>query len=109
MAGPFQWVRLATTSARLDADAIPSGFANTSLYTGDIDYVSMPVQGSYWILPLSGESSPSITMRPSSRPAVVSTPIILRPRATNQFYYISCVNNTDAAQFTQTSPCRAPP
>ncbi|KJA15228.1 hypothetical protein HYPSUDRAFT_48541 [Hypholoma sublateritium FD-334 SS-4] len=29
------------------------GFANTSLYTGDIDYVSMPVQGSYWILPLS--------------------------------------------------------
>jgi hypothetical protein len=29
------------------------GFTNSSLYTGDIDYVNMPVQGSYWILPLS--------------------------------------------------------
>jgi len=29
-----------------------SGFTNSSLYTGDIDYVNMPVQGSYWILPL---------------------------------------------------------
>ncbi|PPQ79697.1 hypothetical protein CVT25_003271 [Psilocybe cyanescens] len=29
------------------------GFTNTSLYTGDIDYVDMPVQGSYWILPMT--------------------------------------------------------
>ncbi|KAH9479681.1 Aspartic protease [Psilocybe cubensis] len=29
------------------------GFTNSSLYTGDIDYVDMPVQGSYWILPLT--------------------------------------------------------
>jgi hypothetical protein len=29
------------------------GFTNSSLYTGDIDYVNMPVQGSYWILPMS--------------------------------------------------------
>ena len=30
-----------------------SGFANESLYTGDIEYIDMPVQGSYWILPLT--------------------------------------------------------
>lgn len=29
------------------------GFANTSLYTGEIDYISLPTTGSYWILPLS--------------------------------------------------------
>ncbi|KAF8972676.1 aspartic peptidase A1 [Flammula alnicola] len=29
------------------------GFTNTSLYTGDIDYVNLPVQGSYWILPIT--------------------------------------------------------
>ncbi|KAJ3557477.1 hypothetical protein NP233_g11731 [Leucocoprinus birnbaumii] len=29
------------------------GFTNTSLYTGDIDYVALPSQGTYWILPLS--------------------------------------------------------
>lgn len=30
-----------------------SGFANTSLFTGDIDYVDMPVEGSYWILAIT--------------------------------------------------------
>jgi cathepsin D len=30
-----------------------SGFANSSLYTGDIEYINMPVKGSYWILPLT--------------------------------------------------------
>jgi hypothetical protein len=29
------------------------GYANTSLYTGDIDYVDMPAKGSYWILPMA--------------------------------------------------------
>lgn len=29
------------------------GFANSSLYTGDIDYVNMPVKGSYWTLALT--------------------------------------------------------
>ncbi|RXW12361.1 hypothetical protein EST38_g13495 [Candolleomyces aberdarensis] len=29
------------------------GFANSSLYTGDIDYVSLPIEGSYWILPIT--------------------------------------------------------
>lgn len=29
------------------------GFVNDSLYTGDIDYVDLPVQGSYWILPIT--------------------------------------------------------
>ncbi|KAF4610939.1 hypothetical protein D9613_006752 [Agrocybe pediades] len=33
--------------------AFNMGFTNSSLYTGDIDYVNMPVQGSYWILPMS--------------------------------------------------------
>lgn len=33
------------------------GYANTSLYTGDIDYVDMPVKGSYWILPMACLSS----------------------------------------------------
>ncbi|KAF9444476.1 acid protease [Macrolepiota fuliginosa MF-IS2] len=28
------------------------GFTNTSLYTGDIDYVSLPSEGTYWLLPL---------------------------------------------------------
>ncbi|KAG2011374.1 aspartyl protease [Coprinopsis cinerea AmutBmut pab1-1] len=30
------------------------GFANTSLYTGDIDYVDLPTEGTYWILPITG-------------------------------------------------------
>jgi cathepsin D len=29
------------------------GFTNTSLYTGEIDYIDLPTSGSYWILPLS--------------------------------------------------------
>jgi hypothetical protein len=29
------------------------GFTNTSLYMGDIDYVALPSQGTYWILPLN--------------------------------------------------------
>ncbi|KAF5362015.1 hypothetical protein D9756_002632 [Leucocoprinus leucothites] len=29
------------------------GFTNTSLYTGDIDYVALPSEGTYWILPLN--------------------------------------------------------
>ncbi|KAF9482635.1 aspartic peptidase A1 [Pholiota conissans] len=29
------------------------GFANSSLYIGEIDYVDMPVEGSYWILPMT--------------------------------------------------------
>ncbi|KAF5338652.1 hypothetical protein D9611_012797 [Ephemerocybe angulata] len=32
------------------------GFANTSLYTGDIDYVNLAVTGSYWILPITSIS-----------------------------------------------------
>lgn len=28
------------------------GYTNTSLYTGDIEYITMPTKGSYWILPL---------------------------------------------------------
>jgi cathepsin D len=35
-----------------------SGFANSSLYTGDIEYINMPVQGSYWILPVTCMSRP---------------------------------------------------
>lgn len=42
---------LTTMSSRLNCSLL--GFTNSSLYKGDIDYVDMPVQGSYWILPLS--------------------------------------------------------
>ena len=32
-----------------------TGFTNSSLYTGDIDYINMPAQSpTYWILQLSG-------------------------------------------------------
>ncbi|KAK2465711.1 hypothetical protein APHAL10511_002255 [Amanita phalloides] len=37
------------------------GFANSSLYTGEIEYVSLPSSGSYWILPLT-----SLTVQGSS-------------------------------------------
>lgn len=36
------------------SNQFPKGFVNNSLYTGDIDYVNLPVQGSYWILPITG-------------------------------------------------------
>ncbi|KAF8159830.1 aspartic peptidase domain-containing protein [Crassisporium funariophilum] len=32
------------------------GFVNSTLYTGDIEYIDMPVQGSYWILPMTSIS-----------------------------------------------------
>lgn len=41
----------ATMTFRLNHPLL--GFTNSTLYTGDIDYVDMPAQGSYWILPLS--------------------------------------------------------
>ncbi|KAF8624021.1 hypothetical protein AX17_007227 [Amanita inopinata Kibby_2008] len=37
------------------------GFTNSSLYTGDIEYLDLPVSGSYWILPLT-----SLTVQSSS-------------------------------------------
>ncbi|TFK25570.1 aspartic peptidase A1 [Coprinopsis marcescibilis] len=40
------------------------GFLNDSLYTGDIDYVDLPVEASYWILPITG-----ITVQNNSVPA----------------------------------------
>ncbi|KAJ3537142.1 hypothetical protein NMY22_g5721 [Coprinellus aureogranulatus] len=39
------------------------GFANSSLYTGDIDYVDLPVQGSYWILPITSEPTFDVAIR----------------------------------------------
>ncbi|KAF5328166.1 hypothetical protein D9619_013433 [Psilocybe cf. subviscida] len=44
------------------------GFTNSSLYTGNIDYVNMPVQGSYWILPMSSVTVQGNTIQlPSGR------------------------------------------
>lgn len=34
-------------------ETLSVGFTNSSLYTGDIDYVALPSQGTYWVLPLS--------------------------------------------------------
>lgn len=45
---------------------LPTGFTNSSLYTGDIDYVDLPVQGSYWILPITSTFTPSFFGIPPS-------------------------------------------
>ncbi|PPQ96798.1 hypothetical protein CVT26_006201 [Gymnopilus dilepis] len=53
----FQLTRfLNNTSASTEepGGSFTMGFTNSSLYTGDIDYVNMPVQGSYWILSMTG-------------------------------------------------------
>ncbi|KAF8872837.1 aspartic peptidase A1 [Gymnopilus junonius] len=53
----FQLTRyLNNTSASKEepGGSFTMGFTNSSLYTGDIDYVDMPTQGSYWILSMAG-------------------------------------------------------
>lgn len=42
------------------------GFANSSLYTGDIDYVNLPVTGSYWVLPITSISVQNQSISPPS-------------------------------------------
>ncbi|KDR68011.1 hypothetical protein GALMADRAFT_272857 [Galerina marginata CBS 339.88] len=52
----FQLTRFLNDSSAQTEEAGGSftmGFTNSSLFTGDIDYVNMPVQGSYWILPMT--------------------------------------------------------
>jgi hypothetical protein len=52
----FQLTRFMNASGAKQLEAGGSftmGFVNSTLYTGDIDYINMPVTNSYWILPLT--------------------------------------------------------
>ncbi|KAK6992211.1 aspartic peptidase A1 [Favolaschia claudopus] len=52
----FQLTRFSNQSGTQQLEAGGSfsmGFVNTTLYTGDIEYINMPTTNSYWILPLT--------------------------------------------------------
>ncbi|KAF7336898.1 Aspartic peptidase A1 [Mycena venus] len=53
----FQLTRFLNQSKTQELQAGGSftmGFVNTTLYTGDIDFIDMPATNSYWLLPITG-------------------------------------------------------
>jgi cathepsin D len=54
--GSFAMGTLISTSAlTIPAKPTESGFVNTSLFTGDIEFLNITGKPSYWVLPMTGQ------------------------------------------------------
>jgi cathepsin D len=54
--GLYRFLNVSTAQTLEPGGSFSMGFTNSSLYTGDIDYVALEGEPAYWTVPLSGQS-----------------------------------------------------